>query len=134
MINLVISIIRVIYIITGIILLLVGLLSPVAGADSNASFIFVLAMFIFYASLGILFIWFSHILKKRSVYVIRYIIIAHLALFLILILTFVSMLFDPQSYIHKEPAFYVFPFVFWLLFSFFPVYFFTRSKVRDQFK
>jgi len=134
MVNLVINLIRVVYIIVGIILLLVGLLSPVAGADSNTSSLVVLAMFIFYAALGVLFIWLSNILKKRSAYAIRYVIALHISLFLIFILTFVGMLFNSQSYIHKEPTFYIFPFVFWCLVSLLPLYFFSRSKVREQFK
>lgn len=134
MINFIIAVFRIGYILSGLLFLLLAALSPLGKADGGASDLEVFLTSIICVGFAILLFWISIILGKRRKFIIIYIIIVHSLSLLILGLTFIGMLFSSESRLFSYPLFYLAWFVFWVLFSLAPILFFTRLKVKEQFK
>lgn len=128
MVNLFLIILRTVYILAGVFVIY----SSVFLADISSDLVRTIS-FILVLALGIMFIWFSYMLGKRRIFILRYIIIVHMILAVLVAVTFIGMFLDPDSYFHKDPFFYVIPLIFWTLVVSSPIYFLTRPKIKELF-
>ncbi len=121
MINFIIGFLRLIYIFAGVFSLGVSLF---CGQEDIPGFVF-------FICLAVLFFWFSSMLKRRKVSVIKYIIILHSITIFIPVIYFIWMLLvDKKS--KSEYFDYVCPGMVWIFLSSGPIYFFTRPVVKKQ--
>ena len=132
LINFVIAIFRFSYVVLGALFLTVLLFTPMAATG----FDFVLS-FVFFLGLGIMFFWMQHTLKRRTVFIRKFILFVHSMAFVGCMVGIFNLFFGHKNYLTdftREPVYYSSWYIFCFIISLFPVWFFTRPKVKEQFK
>lgn len=138
MINFFIGILRVFYYFAGILFVMAGLVSPVSKADNpEISYFEVAVAFLICIGSGIIFFWISNKLGARREFIIKYIMILHCLILFCVGLGVFNLLFGSENFfsdLKRDPLPPTLWYIFFLFISLFPMWFFTRPKVKKQFK